>query len=53
MRKTHPDRKDPIYCVLRSELRRSERALSTRLAVLVVGFARDDLNEGVLGTVEV
>ena len=28
MRKTHPDRKDPIYCVLRSELRRSERAFS-------------------------
>ena len=23
----HPDRKDPIYCVLRSKLRRSERAL--------------------------
>ena len=28
MRKSHPDRKDTIYCVLRSELRRSERAFT-------------------------
>ena len=26
MQKTHPDRKDPIYCVLCSKLRRSEQA---------------------------
>ena len=26
--KTHPNRKDPIYCALRSELRRSERAVN-------------------------
>ena len=28
--KMHPDRKDPVYWVLRSKLRRSEQALKTR-----------------------
>ena len=51
MRKMHPDRKDPIYCILRSELRRSERALNQSLykgeniVRLVYGLTEFDLTK--------
>ena len=35
MRKTHPDRNDPIYCVLCSELCRSERGYTDDFAEIV------------------